>query len=342
MFKPNTVFVVGAGASAEVELPTGEGLAEKIKELLDGLIAQSSQPHTYSPIKGGSAKIRRAIETHCKNIGGSDVFIVAAKKISGGITLVDSIDNFLDMHAADKVVVFCGKLAIARAILDAEKVSTLYPSQGTISPTVAKTWFKPFFSKLVIDRKQPNRKSVFDGVTIICFNYDRCIEHYLIHALQDTYAIPSEEAADLVSKLKIYRPYGTVGKLKTPINSEGLAFGAELEGISLVDAANNIRTYTEQSGDPELLSDVKQAIADAKTIVFLGFAYGEQNIEILRPDELGKVERMFGTTYEMSGYNADQGKRRARKLSKERGIYCKTHFKNITCHDLIKDFGLGL
>ena len=35
MFKANTLFVVGAGASFEFGLPTGEGLKSKIIEALD-------------------------------------------------------------------------------------------------------------------------------------------------------------------------------------------------------------------------------------------------------------------------------------------------------------------
>jgi hypothetical protein len=32
---------------------------------------------------------------------------------------------------------------------------------------------------------------IFDSVTFIVFNYDRCLEQFLLHALQRLYAIPT-------------------------------------------------------------------------------------------------------------------------------------------------------
>ncbi len=341
MFEPNTVFVVGAGASKEVKLPTGAELAEEVSNLLN-----------YADNSAASNKIYMALKWHLKETMGSantdksiDVYIKGVSaSISEGIRRIKSIDTFLGKDLDNTDVVLFSRVAIAQAILEAERESALwYPSKVSRQPMIhpsetAGTWFELFFNKLVPGRKQQNRKSVFNGITIICFNYDRCIEHYLIHALQQWYGIPSEEAADLVSELKIYHPYGTVGELKTSINSKGFAFGEELEERGLVIAAKNIQTYsTEQIENPKLFSDVKRAIAEAKTIVFLGFAYGEENIKILRPEEPGKVERMFGTTYEMPKHKAGQVKNRMGKLSKER-LGHKAYFEDSTCHDLIKSF----
>jgi hypothetical protein len=52
---------------------------------------------------------------------------------------------------------------------------------------------------------------VFDNVTLIVFNYDRCVETYVPRALQQYYGITQSEAERLLSKLTIIHPYGIAG-----------------------------------------------------------------------------------------------------------------------------------
>ena len=119
--------------------------------------------------------------------------------------------------------------------------------------------------------REKNR-SVFENVTIICFNYDRCIEQFLTYWLISVYGISYGDAQELVAGLKILRPYGAVAPL--PIGGgAGVDFGANLRFLDLRPLIQNIKTFTEQIGDENVMSEIRSAVAGAETIVFLGFAY---------------------------------------------------------------------
>ena len=73
------------------------------------------------------------------------------------------------------------------------------------------TWFAGLGAILSADINRENVEHIFDDVTIVCFNYDRCIEQYLAYFLNTYYHLPLNEARELVQqKLNILRPYGQV------------------------------------------------------------------------------------------------------------------------------------
>jgi len=62
----------------------------------------------------------------------------AAQRIKDGLIQSISIDNFIDIHQVNESVVFCGKLAIIKTILDAEKNSPLYFDRSRLKPTFSR------------------------------------------------------------------------------------------------------------------------------------------------------------------------------------------------------------
>jgi hypothetical protein len=342
LFKKDTVFVMGAGASAEFGLPVGIDLADTIARLMRfeincGLV-KNGDPFILNVLNNKSNCDNKAIKEHRD----------AARRISEGITHAGSIDQYLDMHGNDEMAVFCGKAAIVKAILEAEKESGLY-YDSTQHPRMINFnklqdhWMKPFFKQLTDRRRKSDLDQIFSGITIICFNYDRCIEHYLIHALQELYAISANEAAKLVELLEIYYPYGKVGKLKTELGQPGVAFGADLGINEFIQAVQGIRTYTEQVEDEGSLTRIKRAITNAKAIVFLGFAYHSQNMELLgsAPGQRGEANAIFGTAFGMSDHNAKVASDLAQKLT--RGYTPMIEIdSNLKCGQLLKDYQMSL
>jgi len=81
--------------------------------------------------------------------------------------------------------------------------------------------------------------------------------------------------------LAIYHPYGTVGHLEWQ-SQGGISFGGDLDADRLLRFANNIRTFTEGI-DPTLgeSDTVRTVVAQARRLVFLGFAFHKLNIELL-------------------------------------------------------------
>ena len=114
MFNRRTLFIVGAGASAEVNFPTGPQLARNIGDRLD------FTEGTKTGDRELLAKFRQYYEPKLQDI------IAASLRIRDGIVLSPSIDEFLDIHNEDTNVQKVGKPAIARAILSAERESKLF------------------------------------------------------------------------------------------------------------------------------------------------------------------------------------------------------------------------
>jgi hypothetical protein len=116
-----TVFVIGAGASKEVNMPTGYELKEDISKRLKFKEADERSFNGYG--HAVDETINAALWYWQKN--GEGNYFQAADTISSGLPFEISIDNFLDKHRDNAVIVSCGKLAITRAILDAEQKSYL-------------------------------------------------------------------------------------------------------------------------------------------------------------------------------------------------------------------------
>ena len=90
-------------------------------------------------------------------------------------------------------------------------------------------------------RKAPDVEHVLDGISFINFNYDRCLEQFLIHGLHLLYGIPKEEAVGIVDKADIIHPYGTVGALAR------VPFGGNEEiRLDYAELGQGIKTYTER------------------------------------------------------------------------------------------------
>jgi hypothetical protein len=184
----------------------------------------------------------------------------------------------LDIHRSNGTLNIYGRAAIAKEILEAEKGSKLYFNQArgeSFDPTrIADTWFVKFMHILSRGIIRENVSQIFQQVSFVSFNYDRCVKHFLTHALQRSHAIRADQAAQITSMLRIIHPhYGVIGDL------DRVPFGATR--AKYIELAGGIKTYTEQVGGRELSDQLTEEISRADCIVFLGFAYHRQNMHIL-------------------------------------------------------------
>jgi hypothetical protein len=133
-----------------------------------------------------------------------------------------------------------------QAILEHEKGCSLYvqnDERGWQNREKAmSSWLRRFFyilqDKIVVSE---NLDRIFDNLCIINFNYDRCVQHFLFHAIRNLYQTGDEFTWNLMSKLKIFHPYGIVGYL-WDANRRRVAFGATDYG-DLVGLSDEIRTF---------------------------------------------------------------------------------------------------
>ncbi|MDQ1353012.1 MAG: hypothetical protein QG657_3318, partial [Acidobacteriota bacterium] len=285
----NTVYVIGAGASKEANLPTGYELKEKIIKALDIRFT----PFPFREQNSGDYIITEALRIFVKrtaapnspNSGIGQYISDAAWHIRNALPQAISIDHYIDTRRDDDKIALCGKLAIVRSILDAEKNSHLHFESSNKDSNIPflkleKTWNTPFFQLLTENCTKNDLQERFKYFTLIIFNYDRCIEHFIYYALQDYYRISEREAAELVKAINIYHPYGNVGTLpwqKRHLGSNKnmvMEFGKEPNPVQLSELSKNIKTFTEGTNPQSSeISEIRRHMSIANRVVFLGFAF---------------------------------------------------------------------
>ena len=208
MFKRQTLFVLGAGSSVEAGLPTGKDMAITIGKKMDIRFEGFNQPTGEGDFQL-FGQLTNSLRDHANE------FQQAAWVIRDGIRFSQSIDDFLDQHRSNAYVNFYGKAAIAKTILEAEQNSKLYfnrfEGQEMFDVSaIANTWFVKFMYMLGRGVPKENVREILDNVAFIVFNYDRCMEFFLTHALSRLYRIHEDEARGIVADLHIVHPYGAV------------------------------------------------------------------------------------------------------------------------------------
>ncbi|KAA3511592.1 hypothetical protein [Agrobacterium rosae] len=274
MFKDNTVFVVGAGASAEFGLPVGWDLLQTIKTNCN------FEGKMWHLLREGPA----AIFNHYRDIFGCNtpdenwdfqLRMIASAQILAGIESADSIDEYIFRYTHDPIIAEVGKLQITYAISLAEKSSTMGDSFERLPQSLDGTWIWAFTKALINGVRADQVDSIGQNITIICFNYDRCIEHYLEYALvRSFHDLTHAEARKIVAKINIIHPYGSLGDL------EQFPFGQTFDFARMT---GNIITWSESVRDPKMVEDMQTAIKSAEQIVFMGFAFATQNLKLMTP-----------------------------------------------------------
>jgi hypothetical protein len=159
MFNQQTLFILGAGASAEADVPIGTKLASTIGQKMDIRFEMGSE-HI------GTGDLELFSHINQKFRQEAREYQQAGWLIRDGITLSQSIDDFLDLHRNNHRVNRYGKAAIIKAVLEAERKSKLYfgGTSGieTFNPDrVADTWFVKFMHMLGRGVSKENAREIF-------------------------------------------------------------------------------------------------------------------------------------------------------------------------------------
>lgn len=288
MFRSKTVFILGAGASAEVGLPVGSGLLKHICDLIN-------IKYDHRMISGDhqvSEALKRIINE------GSEVseynhHLYAAWQVIQSANQALSIDNIVD-GLEDPKVELVSKLGIARAIQISEAKSQFFQTKkdGTDRLYYSKfqdTWYDKLTKLICENRRKSELEKFFENLAFISFNYDRCIEAYLPGSVANYYGYEVPEVLNSFLKAPLVRPYGIAGELKWNRSSIPVGFGGNGTDY-LINAARQIRTFTEGVQNDRLKSDITRVLEDASRVVFLGSAFHRQNLELLRTKLNSNVE----------------------------------------------------
>lgn len=311
MFRSKTTFIVGAGASHEVGLPVGSGLKAMIRNILSIEVMPSGQLNGDHRIIASLMHILR----DNKDLMSMADLVGLCRRISENMFLASSIDNYLDAHRDDVILSKIAKFAITISIIDAEKNSHLMEnSSGFSEEKVSETWYYEFFNMLVRNVPLTEVESIFDNVSIITFNYDRCIEHFLYKSLKKWYSLNDDRVVQLLNNLRILHPYGRVGGLPWQESGPVVEYGdSSFDNVHII--SDSIITFSERISDEKYLFEIKECVANCHTLVFLGSAFHENNMDILKSNSQTQINRIFGTAYGTSDYDVDLIRKSLKEIS---------------------------
>ena len=315
MFARRTVFVVGAGCSFEYGLPVGETLKSQIVDRM-GSLSRAQRARDMEPYDELMLSAVRKLAHQEQIDAGNKVglWLEAAGKIARGLPHSTSIDRYLAFRSDDPRIVQLGKLAIVQTILEAERASSLQPTPLDHAAIAGVTRDQPHWLGQLFGRMQEGVAGkariadLFRNVTFVCFNYDRCIEHYFFNALVEYGDFNEEEAARVMAGMRIIHPYGRIGALPWDLDvSQSLRadYGVELSSHEqLLTLAKGIRTFTEGAHDAQHLP-IHEALLEAEQVVFLGFSFLDQNMDMLTPNVRCPPASVTGTVFNESSSNQD-------------------------------------
>lgn len=277
-----TALVIGAGASAPYQFPTGEALLVNLATRAHLSFGHNEQ--------GDMSTLRRFQELHAQTRDFRKALHDASSQ---------SIDEFLELNSRWLPL---GKLLIARELIQCEQHTRLCRLD------IPGHWLRDLWAQIKASPSEfPKHR-----LCIINFNYDRCIEHFLTNAMASTFGVAVEDAWASVQQIPILHPHGLLGgyspsdgrSIRYSPHTRDFATECNMETVQI--AANKLKLFWEKptSADPSI-ADVPTQLSACDRVVFLGFGFHHSVSERLAPSTRGAKE-MFSTCLGMPAPKIDQ------------------------------------
>jgi hypothetical protein len=315
MFKSETAFVLGAGASWHYGYPTGEKLVSDViteaSELSEyyarwGRHGQFLTAHARAKVSAAGSGAPAALSNYAKSE--CDELVEKLKTLNPPV-----IDYFLGQNPKLQDI---GRFAISLVILKAEaaygatranknriedKNSSPYLDERERHVDASK--FKDDWCRFVIYHLASSCRSMADvlqnNIQFITFNYDTSLERRIYAGLNAIEVFQDLSAKDFLDSNRVTHMYGSVGSYlddlivvttPPPANAD---IGTIEMFRKMVDAAylrsKQIRTIDpdEKEKNAEVIKRARSIISGAKHIYVLGYGFDENNNR-----RLGLAERL--------------------------------------------------
>ena len=109
----------------------------------------------------------------------------------------------------------------------------------------------------------------------------------------------------------------------------------------LVELSGEIRTFNEQLEDKDELAAVRQQVRNANRIVFLGFHFHHQNMDLLKTSgpPAGGIVNVYATALDRSDADKRKIAGQIHQMLADRGGNCNSHVeRDRDCKGLFKDY----
>jgi hypothetical protein len=270
MIEDPTVLVLGAGASMPYGFPSGRELFVIINK---ALAIQSTSPVT--------------LWGRLKDLGIEQEKIPAFRS---ALIFADppSVDAFLE-HREEFLEV--GKLSIALSLIPFENERRLFNMDR--DEDMPNSWYRYLMDKLEAINCTDFKRN---RLSIITFNYDRSLEHYLFTTLKNRYGITDQECSDAISAIPFIHVHGSLGSLpwQGGLFSRPFKKTGDLHEIRM--ASRQIIIMSEKAEDAEVFRRAYELMNEASKIYFLGFGYHQTNLRRLGMAKLIKKGNIYGTS----------------------------------------------
>jgi len=231
MFRENTVFIIGAGASAHYDYPTGEGLVKKMRDfatllsnLVPGLRKIANFPDCLHPIiatdgtEGGQST---------NSYDAWNVFARQCDRLAKKLATIDPlvIDYFL---AWNKDIQSIAKLILAMVILEAEasyvsgsrkpalpRTATGLPEPSPPYSESGDNWYR-FILYSLASRSSASEDLLQNKVKFVTFNYDTSLDHFLWRGLSETTMYTESDIDRFLDGDRIVHVYGKIRDERDP------------------------------------------------------------------------------------------------------------------------------
>lgn len=281
MIQKETVLVLGAGASLDFGYPLGDQLRLEIWDSL--------------------ARHPRSSLYDCLRRCGFDDACLASFVEELGRAQTGSVDEFLGQRPEFQDV---GKCAMAASLIRREQEA------GLLHPNARTSWYG-----MLLDELRRSRESFgCSRLSIVTFNYDRALEHYLFSAIRSYYNIPEVEAAQALGRVRIIHVYGTLMPLPYQ-RSGGRPYAADWDPGSIRESAATIRTMAEARSVVEPIPAIVELMRTAKVVCFLGFGYHDHNLRLLGLEHLGADADMYCGAFGMTALQRADLKQRLNRFT---------------------------
>jgi len=267
--------------------------------------------------------------------------VAAGRDMANALPGCESIDDLLERHSDNALYNAAGKLAIAECIALAERKSPLRQNPNKIQiPAIDKYahhWLSRLLQGVTKGCSPAVLNEVFGRLKVVNFNYDRCFEWFSFLWLRHVYNLKEREAWEILNSMEVIHPYGSLGALPDGSN-QAVPFGIELDAHELHELHGNILTYSESVEEDRRAEKITALTSRCSKVIFLGFAFHRQNMNLLDFEVTGLSREVYATTVGMADPRWEAAQRRILNSLNQTRNETVIRSSSASCRDLIMDY----